>query len=54
MGLADQYDKVGLNWFWIKGHAGHAENERCDQLVAAASGNLLSIDLEYEQTVKDA
>lgn len=34
---------------WIKGHAGHPENERCDQLAveAAQSGNL-SIDEEYE------
>lgn len=28
---------------WVKGHAGHPENERCDQLAtqAADSGNLL-------------
>lgn len=34
---------------WIKGHAGHPENERCDQLAveAAQSGNL-SVDEEYE------
>lgn len=34
---------------WIKGHAGHAENERCDQLaVEAAQGANLLIDQEYE------
>jgi ribonuclease HI len=22
-------------WEWLKGHAGHVENERCDQLAAA-------------------
>jgi ribonuclease HI len=22
-----------LTWRWVKGHAGHAENERCDQLA---------------------
>ena len=34
---------------WVKGHAGHAENERCDQLaVAAASGSNLAVDLNYE------
>lgn len=34
---------------WIKGHAGHPENERCDQLaVEAASGNNLRIDEGYE------
>lgn len=24
-----------ISWQWIKGHAGHPENERCDQLAAA-------------------
>jgi ribonuclease HI len=24
-----------VDWQWLKGHAGHAENERCDQLAAA-------------------
>ena len=40
--------------FWLKGHAGHAENERCDQLaVAAASGYKLAVDQGYEMQVKD-
>lgn len=25
-----------VNWRWLKGHAGHAENERCDALANAA------------------
>ncbi len=25
-----------ITWKWLKGHAGHADNERCDQLAAAA------------------
>jgi ribonuclease HI len=34
--------KHQLRFFWIKGHAGHPENERCDRLAveAATSGNL--------------
>jgi ribonuclease HI len=24
-----------VTWQWLKGHAGHADNERCDQLAAA-------------------
>jgi ribonuclease HI len=24
-----------ITWHWLKGHAGHADNERCDQLAAA-------------------
>ena len=37
---------------WIKGHAGHPENERCDQLaVAAASDSDLQVDEGYETTI---
>ena len=33
---------------WIKGHAGHPKNERCDALaVAAAEGENLLIDENY-------
>lgn len=36
-------------FIWIKGHAGHPENERCDQLaVQAATGGRLLVDKEYE------
>ena len=36
---------------WIKGHAGHFENERCDYLaVAAAEGDHLLIDHVFEET----
>ncbi|HEX4062114.1 MAG TPA: ribonuclease HI [Streptosporangiaceae bacterium] len=28
--LAQQHD---IEWFWVKGHAGHPENERADQLA---------------------
>lgn len=34
---------------WIKGHAGHPENERCDRLaVAAAEGSGLLVDAPAE------
>ncbi|MFP6884399.1 MAG: ribonuclease HI [Roseibacillus sp.] len=26
-----------VNWQWVKGHAGHAENERCDVLAVQAT-----------------
>jgi ribonuclease HI len=29
-----------ITWQWVKGHAGHPENERCDQLATAAMENL--------------
>lgn len=38
---------------WIKGHAGHPENERCDQLaVAAAEDSKLLVDSWYEKNQK--
>jgi len=43
-----------LTFHWIKGHAGHPENERCDQLaVEAALSNQLEIDSVYEQGAND-
>ncbi len=39
-----------LHFHWIKGHAGHPENERCDRLaVAAYSLPGLPPDEEYER-----
>ena len=37
--------KFDLRFHWIKGHAGHPENERCDELaVMAAEGSRLKVD----------
>ncbi len=30
-----------IGWHWVKGHAGHSENERCDELATNAADNLL-------------
>ncbi len=39
---------------WVKGHAGHPENERCDQLaVQAAQQRNLLIDTGYEKSQED-
>lgn len=44
------HQKYKPRFVWIKGHAGHPENERCDQLaVEAASSGKLKVDVEYEQ-----
>ena len=42
-----------IDWKWVKGHAGHPENERCDQLaVEAAEGGGLKVDSGYEQSIQ--
>jgi len=44
------HQKLKPKFVWIKGHAGHPENERCDQLaVLAAEGKGLHIDRWYEE-----
>ena len=44
------HKKYTPKFVWIKGHAGHPENERCDQLaVQAASAYGLPADTWYEQ-----
>jgi len=32
--------KHKITWIWVKGHAGHPENERCDQLANEAMDNI--------------
>lgn len=45
------HKKFRPKFVWIKGHAGHPENERCDQLaVQAALSSRLLIDQEYENS----
>lgn len=34
-------DKHSVKMVWVKGHAGHLENERCDQLAVAAAKSAL-------------
>lgn len=43
------HPKFKLDYHWVKGHAGHPENERCDELaVKAAEGNNLLVDEYFE------
>ena len=40
-----------VEFVWVKGHAGHPENERCDELATAAADaapETLAIDKNYE------
>jgi ribonuclease HI len=43
------YEQRKVSFKWIKGHAGHPENERCDVLaVQSALGKGLLVDEGYE------
>jgi ribonuclease HI len=45
------HKKFKPKFTWIRGHAGHAENERCDYLaVQAANGFDLLVDEDYERS----
>ncbi len=46
-------EKYKPTFHWVKGHAGHPQNERCDQLaVWASEGSNLKVD-EYYEANKD-
>ena len=48
------YAQHQVKMHWVKGHAGHPGNERCDQLATAAADDRanLMIDHVYEQEQK--
>jgi len=37
-----------IKWEWVKGHAGHPENERCDELARSAAGKPTQDDIGYQ------
>jgi ribonuclease HI len=41
-------EKHTIRFEWIRGHSGHAENERCDELATAARQQSLPPDERYE------
>ena len=47
--LLDLCDRHQVKFVWVRGHAGHPENERCDEMAtAAAAGEGLAVDEGYE------
>lgn len=47
LALTEEHDVL---FEWVRGHAGHAENERCDELARAASSKMgLPPDSKYEE-----
>jgi ribonuclease HI len=47
--LLEEYD---VDFRWIKAHAGHAENERCDELAKLAAESGTGIDKYYEKLIE--
>ncbi len=48
--LLELLDKHKVEFVWVKGHAGHEENERCDFLAtSAAAGDNLLEDIVIEE-----
>ena len=45
------YSDHNVKFIWVKGHSGHVQNERCDELaVIASKAKLLKSDTGYEQS----
>ena len=54
--LWKEYLQLSVNYkikfIWIKGHSGHPENERCDEMaVKSSQGENLKIDAGYENDI---
>lgn len=53
--LLEQMARHSLSIRWLAGHAGHAENERCDELARnCASGANLPPDGEFEKQARQS
>ncbi len=53
--LLSLVDRHEVRFNWVRGHAGHPENERADGLArTAALGEHLGVDEMYEQTPSDS
>lgn len=46
--LDDEAQRHHITWHWVKGHAGHPENERCDELARTAAESPSKDDTGYQ------
>ncbi len=46
--LDEESQRHQVSWHWVKGHAGHPENERCDDLARAAAESPSQDDNGYK------
>lgn len=48
--LLDLVEGLNITFKWVKGHAGHPMNERCDELAVVSAGQTgLPVDAGYEE-----
>jgi ribonuclease HI len=51
--LLTEVEKRNVKFVWVKGHAGHPQNERCDVLAKDAAMNQNEADIYYERMLSD-
>ncbi|KDM91238.1 ribonuclease HI [Photobacterium galatheae] len=47
--LDQETQRHQVRWHWVKGHAGHPENERCDELARQAAESPVKDDHGYQE-----
>ena len=48
LSLDREIQRHQIDWTWVKGHSGHAENEICDELAKRGAANPTLADAGYE------
>jgi ribonuclease HI len=49
MRFLNVYKRHNVNFHWLKGHAGHPENERCDALAVAAGAGAAAAGVQLPE-----
>lgn len=48
--LDSEAQRHKIEWKWVKGHAGHRENEICDEIARAAAEKPTEVDTGYQES----